>query len=431
MSLIQNKDVLAVTDMRKVALEIAEAGLEAIKTERVIENNVRLVGEELFIQDQKIDLQSIERLFIVGIGKCALDASISLEAILGERISDGVAIDVREDAANRLTRIRAFSGTHPLPTEVNVVETKALLDLLHSATERDVVIAVVSGGGSTLLCQPKTHTCEDEADLFAHLTSQGASIQELNIVRKHLSVARGGNLAVACKGKLFALIFSDVPGDDISFIASGPTVFDITTVSDADTVLKKYHADSIGFSNVNLLETPKDESLFAHTKNILVLTNKTALSAMQAKATELGFHVEIRDTHIKGDAETVARDITTTLHAAPVRSVFLYGGETTVMIRGTGTGGRNQHLALAALSDIRDGELLFTLASDGHDNTDYAGAIVDTETAKHAQEKKLDPNAYVQNNDAYTFFHTQGGTDAVITGYTGSNIADLVIAIKE
>jgi glycerate-2-kinase len=261
------------------------------------------------------------------------------------------------------------------------------------------------------------------------LTAQGATIQELNTVRKHLSLARGGNMAAGCKAKLFALIFSDVPGDDISFIASGPTVFDATSREDARALLEKYHAQEIGFSDVNLLETPKDQTLFANTKNILALTNQTALEAMQQKAQALGFEATIVNTQLKGDAEQVAREIIATLRVAPLHTVLLYGGETTVAIHGNGKGGRNQHLALAALSEIRDGELLLALASDGHDNTDHAGAVADMVTYAHAQEKQLDPSAFLQNSDSYTFFK-QLENDAIITGLTGSNVADFIIALK-
>ncbi len=429
MSVVQNKVVLATTPSRVAALEIAEAGLAAIKTSRVIEENVRLEEEKLLIHDQVIDLENIEHLYVVGVGKCSLDAAITLEQILEEHIKDGVVIDVRDDAAHTLKHIRSFSGTHPLPSEANVANTKALLDLLNHTTERDVVLAVISGGGSTLLCQPKTHTCQDEADLFAHLTAQGATIQELNTVRKHLSLARGGNMAAGCKAKLFALIFSDVPGDDISFIASGPTVFDATSIEDARALLEKYQAQDIGFSDVNLLETPKDQALFANTKNMLVLTNQTALEAMQQKAHELGFEATIGNTQLRGDAEQVAREIVATLRDAPLHTVLLYGGETTVAIHGNGKGGRNQHLALAALSDIQEGELLLSLASDGRDNSDCAGAIADAEVSRHAREKMLDPKMFLQNNDSYTFFQTLGD-GAIMTGYTGSNVSDVIIALK-
>lgn len=429
MPLIQNKDALATTPARATALAIAEAGLAAIQTPAVVEKTVRLEGDTLFVQNHAIDLRETERLFVVGVGKCSLDAAIAFEAILGDRITDGIVIDVREDTARMLKHIRAFSGTHPLPSDANVANTKALLDLLQGTTEKDVVIAVISGGGSTLLCQPKTHTCQDEAALFAHLTAQGASIQELNTVRKHLSLARGGTMAAGCRAKLFALIFSDVPGDDISFIASGPTVFDATNMEDARALLEKYHAQDIGFSDTNLLETPKDQALFAHTKNMLVLTGKTALEAMRQQAHELRFEATIVNTQLRGDAEQVAHEIVTTLRGVPSHTVLLYGGETTVAIHGNGKGGRNQHLALAALSDIQESELLLSLASDGHDNSDCAGAIADLYTRERAHEHNLDPYTFLQNNDSYTFFQTLHD-GAIVTGLTGSNVSDLIIALK-
>lgn len=429
MTSIQNKDTLARTPLRKVALEIVGAGLSAIQTERVINNNIHVEGDSLFIQETELLFKDIDHVYVVGVGKCALDAAILLEQILGDHITDGVVIDVREDVTQSLKRIRPFAGTHPLPSDTNIEATQELINLLEQTSERDVVIAVISGGGSTLLCQPKTHRAEDEAQLFTYLTSKGTTIQELNTVRKHLSSARGGNIAtLTSPARLFSLIFSDVPGDDMSFVASGPTVLDTTTVDNARAVLQKYDVQSIGFSEEHLFETPKDESLFATTTNLLVLTNKTALVAMAELAQSQGFSATIVDTTFSGESRDVAHTVLTRLHSASPQSILLFGGETTVTIRGGGKGGRNQEFALAALPALHDGEVLISLASDGRDNSDHAGAIVDTDTLKRAQAQGMDPKIFLDNNDSYTFFHTLG--DELITGYTGENVADLVIAIK-
>ena len=298
-----------------------------------------------------------------------------------------------------------------------------------TADEHDLVLAIISGGGSTLLCQPETHTPAEEAGLVKHLFNKGATIEELNIVRKHLSRARGGHLASAVyPATLVTLIFSDVPGDDLQTIASGPTVFDATTREDAIRVLEKYKSPECTFHPDHLFETPKDRNVFHAVRNELVLTNKIALEAMADCARDLGYTPEVVDTHLQGEARVVVRSIVERLHGEKPRTVLLYGGETTVIISGPGKGGRNEECSAAALPLLHDDELFTSLASDGRDNTEYAGAIADQHTREQASLRGLDPNDFVYTNDTFSFFHTlQQGIE---TGYTGANVADLVLAIK-
>jgi glycerate-2-kinase len=223
------------------------------------------------------------------------------------------------------------------------------------------------------------------------------------------------------------MIFSDVPGDDLHTIASAPTLLDESTLEDARRVFDKYGA-STSFSVEHLFETPKDPSKFSRVRNELVVTNKTALEAMRDRAQELGYTAEICDTELQGEARDVAKMIVDRLHSAKERRVYLYGGETTVTISGPGKGGRNEELSAAALPLLQDDELVLSFASDGRDNTDFAGGIADVHTREQAKVRGLQAEDFLFMNDTFSFFHTlQQGVE---TGYTGANVADLVIAIK-
>jgi len=426
--IIKNYNALALTPARTSLLAIAEAAYEAIQTPAVVRAAVSLEGSKLTIQGDTYDLAEYENLYVLGVGKCSIDAAVQLEAILGDRITGGVVVDIR--STDKLARIQALQGTHPYPTSENARHTEKLLKLAAKATEHDLVLVIVSGGGSTLLCQPKTHTCSDEAVLVRHLFKKGATIEELNTVRKHLSKARGGHLAAAAHpATLVALVFSDVPGDNLNTIASAPTALDTSTLEDAKRVFEKYGTEVSSFSSEHLFETPKDPTLFARAHNQLVVTNMTALEAMARRAEELGYRPEICDTKIQGEAREVAANIVKRLHGEKERTVLLYGGETTVTITGPGKGGRNQEFGAAALPLLYDDELVLSFASDGSDNaTGIAGGIADSHTREQAKVRGLNAEDFVFMNDSFSFFHTlQQGVE---TGYTGANVADLVIAMK-
>ncbi len=424
---IRNLDTLAVSPARQAILEIAEAGLAAIDTRTYIEAHVAIKGRNLQIKDTAFSLGD-GRVMVVTVGKCAADGATALEKVLGDRISDGVALDIRP--GEPLQKIRAYVGTHPFPSEANVSATKAILNLISGLTEADTVLFLISGGGSTLLCQPPGGDYELEADIVRNLFKAGADIQAINTIRKHFSSARGGNLAKAAyPARVISLVFSDVPGSDLGFIASGPTVKDTTTLADAQMIIDRYHiADSSG-THIALLETPKEDKYFSRTDTILFLDNTVALDAMKESAVALGYQGRIVTDRLTGEAREVALNIAQELHQAPHKTVLLYGGETTVTVTVPGKGGRNQELALAALSAIQSGEVIAAVASDGRDNTDFSGALCDIITRNKALEQKIDPNAYLDRNQSYAFFEAVG--DYLSTGSTGSNVSDLIIALKE
>ncbi len=426
---IQNFDQLATTPARRALLQITEAGLQAIDTRVVTREMLKRDGDELTVGGEVIDLKQIDRIIFIAVGKCAADASMEAENILGDRISRGVALDVRK--CPNVKRLQTFCGTHPLPSDDNLEATDAIVAALKGLTERDLVIFVISGGGSTLLFLPQNRNDRAEVSIFNALTAAGATIKEMNTVRKHISLARGGWLAAyAYPAKVVSLIFSDIPGDDLSFVASGPTVKDETTIEEAEGILAKFNVlQTCDIEKCDLVETPKDDKYFARVKNIAAVSNRRALEAMRDTAQKLGYATEIRGADLMGEVTNVAEMIADAIHKAPPKSALLWGGETTVEIKGKGAGGRNLQFAATLLYLVKDGEEILSFDSDGHDNGPYAGAIADGGTRAAVADAGLDLRRYRDDNDTQALFERAG--NYLLTGDTGSNVSDLIIALKE
>ena len=358
---IQNFEDLATTDARHALLSIAEAGYEAIDTALVMARQLRREGDALFVGGERIDLAAVGKLIVIAIGKCAADAAVAADRVVGDRITAGVVVDVKVCAA--LPHFTTFCGTHPLPSDENMHAAEAIVALLRGLAENDLVIFVVSGGGSTLLFLPEDRANREEVPVMNALIDAGATIQEINVVRKHLSYARGGNLAKdAYPARVIALIFSDVVGDDLSSIASGPTVKDATSVADAMRVLKKYDVlKQCGLEKCGLIETPKDDKYFEHVSNVLVVSSRHALEAMRIAAGALGYAAEIRGSDLVGEADDAGRILAAAIHAAPAHTALLWAGEPTVTVRHPdGRGGRNLALAASALRFINDDEAILS-----------------------------------------------------------------------
>ena len=425
---IKNFEQLATTPLRKQALLIAEAGLDAVDTARVIERILQYerLEDRLTVDGVDYDLKTFKRTIIIGFGKAAFTAVEAIQEKLGARITCGFVIDIK--GGDLGTEISCRIGTHPLPTMVNVQATQELIDLLSSCTEDDLVMCVVSGGGSSLLGMPHEMTCEAESIIIKQLTKLGANIQELNTVRKHISKVKGGQLAKICyPATMVNIIFSDVPDGDISMVASGPTVLDTTTMHDAAEILKQYTIlDLCQLPSCSLIETPKDSKYFEKVNNVLAVSSDMLLRACREKGRDLGFTVRTFSTGFQGEAASLGREF---LAATSTGTCLLAVGESTVHVRGKGKGGRNQEMALAALALLNEGQVLLALATDGADNTEVAGAMVDVQTQRRAKSLGLDAGQYVADNNSYTFFQEVG--DYIDTGITGTNVADLVICLRE
>lgn len=424
---IKNFDTLAANPLRKQALLIAEAALEAIDTKQATAAAVSYNAQKaiLRIQGAVYDLSKTERVVVVGFGKAAYDAVETLYTVLGSKITCGYVIDLKSGNIENLT---CTVGTHPYPTVVNMTATKQIVEVAEGLTEKDMLLCVVSGGGSSLLCYPYQMSCEVQTSLVAALMRKGATIQELNTVRKHISKVKGGQLAAAAfPAQVINLVFSDVPGDDMSMVASGPTLPDKTTVHDAAEILKKYSIlEFCQLPSCALQETPKDTSIFERVSSHLLVSSKQALVAMQQKAEDLGFRTVVYPQAYAGEARELAA---TFAQRASEGTVFLAAGESTVTVTHEGKGGRNLEMALAALRHITPNQVFVAFDSDGFDNTPYAGALVDYGTVERAKALGLDPERELVTNSSYMFFEAVG--DYLDTGLTGANVADLVISIKQ
>lgn len=424
--IIKNYAALATNRLRKDALDILETGYEAILTKNVIHDAVTREGNTICIKGINICFDDYERIFFIGVGKCAVDAAETLEEIIEDKLTEGVVLDVKSGIFKKLV---SRVGTHPYPTEQNVEAAKEIADMLKKTTEKDLVLTVISGGGSSLLCLPHELKCENITKITKGLMDNGAPIHEINIVRKHLSEIQGGWLAqMAYPTKVVSLIFSDVPGNDIGTIASGPTVLDTSTKIDAEEILMKYNAFMVcEVPYCEILETPKDEKYFKNVHNILIATNDTALEAMAKKAGEIGYGAVICSNCAEGEAREFGKKIASDEHAA--KGCYLYGGETTVTVSGEGMGGRNQEVVLGAFQYLRDGMLVVGAASDGWDNSDVAGALADKELLLSAEKIKLDSKDFLEKNDSYEFFKRAGGH--IQTDRTGANVADFYFVLVE
>jgi glycerate 2-kinase len=428
MSVIKNSDALATSTAREDALAIAEAGYTAIDIRHVIERKIHLENGHLHIDDRAYPVTNRKVLF-VGVGKCAARGGRVIEQLLGSTLTGGIVFDVSATEDPEGSKLETFVGTHPLPSETNVRATERIMEFLSQKRADDLVIMLISGGGSVLLSLPSAPmSFAEEGELFQALTERGAPIWDINIVRKHVSRALGGALAVAAyPAEVVSLIVSDVPGDTLGVVSSGPTVRDPSSSKDARAVLKHYSITPS--TKISFLETEKDGKYFKHVTNLLFLSGEDALVSMHEEARRRGYATTIMNAHFSGEAHDIGRAILKELHSSPPKTALLYGGESTVTFDASaGKGGRSQEMALAVMEEIKHDELLLPFASDGQDNTEHAGAIADPISKAHMRQNHMAPSEYLKKHSSYDFFESTG--DALITGPTASNVADLVIALK-
>ena len=435
--------------MRKHARQIFKAGLQAVDPMRAIARHVTLNENVLRIGGQQFNLKDYDRILVVGAGKACAPMAKAMEGLLGNRISGGVIV-VKDEHGLPLKKIKICEASHPVPDERGVAGTVEILALVEKAAERDLIICLISGGGSALLIAPvQGISLTDKQNTTRLLLACGATIHEFNTVRKHLSRAKGGRLAQkAGPATVISLILSDVVGDDLDVIASGPTVPDSSTFQDAERILKGHgiwdqlappvrkHIEK-GTAG-QAADTPKPgDTIFGKCSQLLVGNNLQALQAASQEAQILGYRPLILSSKVEGEAREVAK-----FYAAIAREVrdsqnplapplcVLAGGETTVTLKGDGRGGRNQEFALASAMAIAELDKIVFLSggTDGTDGpTDAAGAIADGTTVARARAKNLDPNDFLRRNDSYRFF--QELEDLVITGPTRTNVMDIYILL--
>ena len=440
-------------DLTADLLSIRTAALQAVDPEQAVRRFLR-VDPDGSIQSGKArwDLTTAGQVMLAAVGKAAVPMSRAAVEVLGKRVKGGVVVTKYGHSAGCSfpEAIRVFESGHPVPDAAGIAAAQAVNDLVAGLTERSALLVLVSGGASALLPLPEPGlTLEELQTLTGQLLRSGAAIQEINALRKHLDRLKGGKLArLAAPHPTAALILSDVVGDPLDAIASGPTVADPTTFADCWQILQRYSLEEAipGSIAAHLragldgrqAETPKPgEALFAGLVNTIVGSNRLAAEAAAAEAARLGYRPLVLSTFIEGEAREAGR-----LAAALVKGVrfenaplpppacLIWGGETTVTIRGQGRGGRNQELALSAalsLEGVAEAEIM-ALATDGSDGpTDAAGAIVDGETAARARRLGLDPRRALAENDSYPLLEAAGAL--MITGPTGTNVNDLLVAL--
>ncbi len=440
---------MSLQSLRNDATAIFHAGLRAADPVEAVRRHLAREGDLLRVPDGEYSLSALGNIHLVGMGKASAAMAEPVLDLLGDRITGGV-INVKHGHARPLPGIRVNEAGHPVPDEAGLAGTDQILRLVKGAGAEDLVICLVSGGGSALSPAPAPGlTLADKQETTRRLLECGATIHEINAVRKHLSRVKGGRLArVAYPARILSLLLSDVVGDDLDTIASGPTVPDRSTFRDCLEVLdRRGIRGSIPAPVLRLLEegdaggapeTPKPgDPAFERTRNLVVGSNALAVEAARARALELGYHPLILSTFVEGESREVARvhaaiakEILSSGNPVPRPACVISGGETTVRIRGEGKGGRNQEFALAAALEIQGLEdvLILSGGTDGTDGpTDAAGAMADGTTVARGRKAGEEAGAHLARNDAYPFFQALG--DLLMTGPTFTNVMDLRLVL--
>ena len=435
--------------MRKDAMDIFRRGVEAVEPEAAVKQYCRREGIRLLVHREAYDLTEFENIFVIGAGKAGAPMARAVEEALGDRITEGI-VNVKYGHLAKLNRTKAIEAGHPVPDKEGLEGTRAILDVASRAGKKDLVLCLISGGGSALLPFPAAGlSLQDKQDTTKVLLACGATIHEINSVRKHISGVKGGGLArAAYPATLISLILSDVVGDDLDVIASGPTVPDSSSFQDCMSIFDKYGIhEKVPETVLNHVrkgiegqvpETPKPgDPVFTRTQSVIVGSNLACVLAAEKKARGLAYHTLVLSTMIEGETREVAlvhtgiaKEILKSGHPLSPPACVLSGGETTVTITGQGLGGRNQEFVLAAAMGLngREGIVVLSAGTDGTDGpTDAAGAVADSQTIQRAEAIGLNPADFLVNNDAYHFFEKLG--DLVKTGPTNTNVMDLRIML--
>ena len=434
-------------ERRSTVLQVLEAALEAVDPARAVLHHVSLEGDQLRLADQTIDLSAVDRILVTGAGKAGALMSQALETILGDRIAAGLVV-VKDGHQAPTEIIEICEARHPVPNAAGVTAGRRILELLADTTERDLVINLLSGGGSALLVAPAAGlTLADLQAMTASLLGAGATINEINCLRKHCSLVKGGQLARSIHPARFAtLAVSDVIGSPLDVIASGPTVPDSGDWQETRSIVEKFQLMpslpapirarlEAGWRG-ELPDTPNaDDPLFKGNPTLVVADNRTAMAAAETRARALGLNTVWMSSYVEGEAAEVAkvlcgfgREVAGYGLPVPAPACLLFGGETTVTLGDdSGEGGRNQELALAAAFELADqpGTVLASLATDGTDGpTDSAGALADAGSLRRGMAAGLNPRRHLTGHNAYPWLTAAG--DMLVTGPTMTNVNDLM-----
>ncbi|MGB9750556.1 MAG: glycerate kinase type-2 family protein [Caldisericia bacterium] len=436
-----DKEILK--NLRNVAIESINFLLEKIDPEKIIQEFLKKENNKLKIDDDEVDLKDYKRIFLISFGKAAIKmtkgAFSKLDIHKGLVISNVFYEDFLEN-------IEYVKGEHPIPDEGSLYAGKRLIELTKEIQENDLVLILISGGGSSLAEFPLI-PLSDLKELTKLMLKSGFSIEEINIIRKHLSEIKGGKLLKKIKGKVFSIIISDVIGDDLGTIASGPTYFDNSAFLDAKKILEKYDLlEKVPQSLLDIIqkgingeirETLKENEFpYEKVKNYIILSNHVACKNLIDFFIDKDFSCFYLGSRVQGDVREVSKiigGIILDIYDGKIEIkkpvALIFGGETTVFVKGSGIGGRNEEFSLLISKYIQDKNIVFlSFATDGIDGiSNSAGAIVDGETLNRGIKLNLDYKTFLENNDSYNFFLKLG--DLIITGPTGNNVMDIGIAL--
>ena len=440
-------------NLKKEALAIFKAALDAVDPGKAVANTVVRSDQTLTIRQGKkiiksINLRKTGRIFVVGAGKAGAPMAKAMEKILGAKLTNGF-ISVKTGHGLKLKKTTVKEAGHPIPDKAGVNASRAVRRLLADTEENDIVFSLISGGGSSLLPLPVDGVKLSEKQAVTKLLlGCGATIHEINAIRKHLSQLKGGQMArLAAPSMVVNLMLSDVVGDNMDTIASGPFVPDPSTFEEVAVILAKYKLMKKVPASVRthlkrgltgqIQETPKaDDPAFSNVVNLIVGSNYLSLLAAGAEAKKRGYHPLVLSSSIVGETREVAkvhtalaREIRASGHPVKAPACLISGGETTVTLKGKGKGGRNQEFALAAALDLDlDDVLVFSAGTDGTDGlTDAAGAVADSTTCQRAAGLGLSALKHLEENNAYPFFKELG--DLVSTGPTRTNVMDVRLVL--
>ena len=436
---------------KDLLMEIFNAGLRAVDPEAAVRSQVSRQGNCLTVGGRAYDLDDFRRVVLIGAGKATALMAKALEELLEDCLTEGLIL-VKHGYAVPLKKTRVIEAGHPIPDQSGLEGTAEIIRRLRAASEQDLVVCAFSGGASALLPAPAPPLDLSQKQLTTQLLLEcGAEIGEINSIRKHLSRSKGGGLArAAYPATLISLILSDVVGDRLDVIASGPTVPDASLFAECIAIVERHELASrlpgpvwryLKDGAASLFpETPKaGDHLFDKVQNVVVGNNHMALLAARDQAEALGFRALLLTSGLEGEAHQVGRmlvalgkEVGSSGHPVAPPACLLAGGETTVTLRGQGKGGRNQELALAAAIALEglNRISLLSAGTDGTDGpTDAAGAFVDGTTCQSARARGLDPGDFLSRNDSYHFFESLG--DLLITGPTRTNVMDIMCLLIE
>ncbi len=448
-------------NLRKIGLVALKKAINSVKPKRIIEKSIKIQQNKLIIKNDIYDLNNFEKIYIIGGGKATAEMALSLEEILinYSNIAYQGLINVPEgleiEEMDLKSKIRIIFASHPIPNEAGLKGTKSMMELVNNSTSKDLIFCLISGGGSALLPLPKENiSLEDLQKLNSLLLASGASIHEINTIRKHLSDFKGGNLARSIyntsKATLISLIISDVVGNDLDSIASGPTVPDSTTFRDAYDLLLSYNLLKKIPKSIKLVieeglngvieENPKEkDNCFKNTHNFLIGSVNSAVKEIIVFLEKESFEIDYFSSSISGEAKNYAKKIYSKINQKlnenhkNNKKALIATGELTVTIKGDGIGGRNQEMLLSFLDliirkDIYYDFLILAVNLDGIEgNSKAMGAIIDNHLLIKVKSKKIDIKKYLENNDSNSFFKTLNCE--ILTGPTGCNVNDLLLVL--